>query len=239
MIEIPRFISVLTASLQEAAAGLNRNEWEKISNDNRRRAIRAVEREWENVHNLLHKIPLEDGSDSETDEEIIKPPPKKKRKNVVKKKSISNKLHPFPKSLYTSLDQSIQVNQSNPKRDGTNSNKRYEVYKAAKTVKEFFNLEGSKGDLRHDYRKGYITLIEPISQKLADEIKELAVVSVASKAKEESEAPKVTSTALTEKEKSEAPKVTSTALTEEEEAPKVTSTTALTSEEQNLLPPEQ
>ena len=81
-------------------------------------------------------------------------------------------------------------------------------------MKEFFNLEGSKGDLRHDYRKGYITLIEPISQKLADEIKELAVVSVASK-------------------------VTSTALTEEEEAPKVTSTTALTSEEQNLLPPEQ
>ena len=230
MIEIPRFISVLTASLQEAAAGLNRNEWEKISNDNRRRAIRAVEREWENVHNLLHKIPLEDGSDSETDEEIIKPPPKKKRKNVVKKKSISNKLHPFPKSLYTSLDQSIQVNQSNPKRDGTNSNKRYEVYKAAKTVKEFFNLEGSKGDLRHDYRKGYITLIEPISQKLADEIKELAVVSEAPKdastsvtsvtAQEKSEAPTVASIATTSEEESEAPTVTPTTVTSEENATK-------------------
>ena len=240
MSKVPaRHICVLIASMQETADRLKKNDWKKSSNNYRRRIARALEKEWEKVHKGLHAIPIEDGSDTETDEEIIKPPPKKKRKNVVKKKSISNKLHPFPKSLYTSLDQSIQVNQSNPKRDGTNSNKRYEVYKAAKTVKEFFNLEGSKGDLRHDYRKGYITLIEPISQKLADEIKELAVVSVASKAKEESEAPKVTSTALTEKEKSEAPKVTSTALTEEEEAPKVTSTTALTSEEQNLLPPEQ
>lgn len=231
MSKVPaRHICVLIASMQETADRLSKNDWKKSSNDYRRRIARALEKEWEKVHKGLHALPIEDGSDTETDEEIIKPPPKKKRKKVVKKKSNSTKILSFPKSLYTSFDQSILVNQSNPKRPGTNSNKRYEVYKAAKTVKEFFDLKGSKGDLRHDYRKGYITLIDPISQKLADEIKELAVVSEAPKdastsvtsvtAKEKSEAPTVASIATTSEEESEAPTVTSTTVTSEENATK-------------------
>ena len=228
MSKVPaRHICVLIASMQETADRLKKNYWKKSSNDYRRRIARALEREWEKVHKGLHAIPIEDGSDTETDEEIIKPPPKKKRKKVVKKKSNSTKIHSFPKSLYTSFDQSILVNQSNPKRPGTNSNKRYEVYKAAKTVKEFFDLKGSKGDLRHDYEKCYITLIDPISQKLADEIKELAVVSEAPKdastsvtsvtsdtAEEKSEAPILPSTAVT------SPQTTSAAVTSEENATK-------------------
>ena len=58
-------------------------------------------------------------------------------------------------------DAEIRILQKNPKRSGTLSHRRYEKYKAAKTVKEFLELGGTRGDLRHDTRpeNGFIVAL--------------------------------------------------------------------------------
>lgn len=43
----------------------------------------------------------------------------------------------------------------NPKRPGSSSAERYEVYKRAKTVGEALRLGATPGDLQHDFRRGY------------------------------------------------------------------------------------
>lgn len=47
--------------------------------------------------------------------------------------------------------------QENPKRCGSKSSERYEKYKVAKTLGEFFELGGSVADMRHDTKKGFLS----------------------------------------------------------------------------------
>ena len=53
----------------------------------------------------------------------------------------------------------ISVQQTNPKRAGSKSAQRYELYKNAKTLSELYSLGGTKGDARNDLKKKYITII--------------------------------------------------------------------------------
>jgi len=57
------------------------------------------------------------------------------------------------------MDDPIELVANNPKRAGTKSYDRYELYKGAKTKREYFDLGGAKGDFPHDFGKGYITVL--------------------------------------------------------------------------------
>lgn len=50
----------------------------------------------------------------------------------------------------------LLIQQSNPKKQGSKSYFRYEAYKEAKTVDEYFQLGGSKADLAFDFERGYV-----------------------------------------------------------------------------------
>lgn len=54
------------------------------------------------------------------------------------------------------LNRSIEVVKENPKMPGSSAHERYEQYKVAKTVKQFYDLGGCSGDLSHDTARGYI-----------------------------------------------------------------------------------
>ena len=49
------------------------------------------------------------------------------------------------------------VLQENPKKVGSKSFDRYELYKAARSIEKFFELGGTRADLKHDTAKGFIT----------------------------------------------------------------------------------
>ena len=51
----------------------------------------------------------------------------------------------------------VVFQQCNPKRAGSNSHARYELYKRAATVGEFRDLGGSAADLKHDTKHGFAT----------------------------------------------------------------------------------
>ena len=51
------------------------------------------------------------------------------------------------------------MEQSNPKRLGSQTHARYESYKGATTRAQFSALGGSSADYAHDLSKGYITLL--------------------------------------------------------------------------------
>ena len=59
----------------------------------------------------------------------------------------------------TDDQQSLSVRQDNPKQRDSLSHTRYEKYKPARTVREFLNLGGTRADLRHDLKKGFIILL--------------------------------------------------------------------------------
>jgi hypothetical protein len=50
----------------------------------------------------------------------------------------------------------IKFQQVNPKKGGSKSYHRYEIYKAATSEREFYRLGGSKEDLTHDLRKRFV-----------------------------------------------------------------------------------
>ena len=58
-------------------------------------------------------------------------------------------------------DQPIMVSEVNPKQQGKKCRDRYEKYKTAKTVGEMLRLGGTRADLRHDLKKGFILLLPP------------------------------------------------------------------------------
>ena len=55
---------------------------------------------------------------------------------------------------------SFVICQNNPKRPGTASYLRYEMYKSASTKAEFHMLGGTSADLLWDRKKGYITVCD-------------------------------------------------------------------------------
>ena len=58
-------------------------------------------------------------------------------------------------------DSKITFNvKSNPKRDGSQAHARFEKYMKAKTVAEYFDLGGTKADLKYDAMKQFITVDE-------------------------------------------------------------------------------
>ena len=50
---------------------------------------------------------------------------------------------------------SLRYNQENPKKKGSKSWHRYESYKKATTVDEYFRLQGTLGDLKYDFSRGF------------------------------------------------------------------------------------
>jgi len=55
--------------------------------------------------------------------------------------------------------QRIRVQRDNPKTPGSAAHSRYEAYKSAKTVGEFFRLGAARGDLKHDSEKGFLKML--------------------------------------------------------------------------------
>jgi len=51
------------------------------------------------------------------------------------------------------------IEKKNPKREGSASYDRYELYKTSKTVTDFIAAGGTRGDVAYDAKKGYIELI--------------------------------------------------------------------------------
>ncbi|CAE7037651.1 unnamed protein product [Symbiodinium sp. KB8] len=56
------------------------------------------------------------------------------------------------------LKRKLRFLQTNPKKKGTEAHVRYEVYKKARTIQEFLDLGGFKGDLAFDQARGFLTL---------------------------------------------------------------------------------
>ena len=68
---------------------------------------------------------------------------------------------PAPPSKTLEKSQKIRCLQDNPKQKGTACRDRYEKYKSATTVKEFYEKEGTPADLDHDIGRGFIEVIQP------------------------------------------------------------------------------
>ena len=78
----------------------------------------------------------------------------KKRKRKYYKKNKKK-----PRVVLPPGDTPIKLLQENPKRGM--SFERYEVYKKAKTIDEFFELGGSTGDVKYDIDLGYLKILRP------------------------------------------------------------------------------
>lgn len=50
------------------------------------------------------------------------------------------------------------VTKENPKREGSASHARFELYRKAKTVQAFIDAGGTSGDIRYDEKAGHITV---------------------------------------------------------------------------------
>ena len=66
-------------------------------------------------------------------------------------------------------DQSISIQQTNPKQRGSKSFLRYERYKSATTRAQFLAQGGTRADYTHDLRKGFITLRDTPSTPSEDQ----------------------------------------------------------------------
>ena len=75
---------------------------------------------------------------------------KKKMKNGVEKVQL-----PPPQTK-------ISIQEKNPKKSGSKSAARYDVYKTAKTIAELYSSGGKKADARYDLGKGYMKIVGPI-----------------------------------------------------------------------------
>ena len=49
---------------------------------------------------------------------------------------------------------------SNPKREGSKAHARFSKYMGSKTVEEYLANGGTKGDLKYDSEKEFITIVE-------------------------------------------------------------------------------
>ena len=100
--------------------------------------------------------------DEPTEETLDMPVPKGRRVGDVRLKSArarSSRERTLNGLTKLDLDQPISLMQVNPKRVGGKSRARYEIYKEAKTVREFLELGGTTGDLKHDRGKGFINVL--------------------------------------------------------------------------------
>lgn len=91
---------------------------------------------------------------------------KKETKPIRRRVSVSKGEPNFIKDL-VDQDAPIRYLQANPKRG--ESATRYESYKHATTARQALDLGASKADLRHDFKKGYLTLPSPDLPDLEEE----------------------------------------------------------------------
>ena len=81
--------------------------------------------------------------------------------NINKDKSTCNG-DPSEQSIiknYMKLNVKIQIQQENPKSNGTSAYDKYERYKVANDYNEFYELGGVNQDFYWDYRKGYLKIL--------------------------------------------------------------------------------
>ena len=89
------------------------------------------------------------------------PPPKKKRGRPPKSPAAAEDDAAATRSGPPSArpsdvpNGSLRYNQENPKKRGSKSWHRYESYKKATTVDEYFRLQGTLGDLKYDFSRGF------------------------------------------------------------------------------------
>ena len=86
----------------------------------------------------------------------------------------------------------IQILQENPKKVGSKSHARYEVYKAANTLAEFVELGGTRADIKYDMERGFLTLLpvivaESVSDNGGQSVEGAAAESVGSKSQEQTD----------------------------------------------------
>lgn len=96
--------------------------------------------------------------EAESSEETPKTTKPKKEKKAVKEVT-KKEAKAAPKKEKASNDDTRTITlltKENPKREGTDSHKRFELYKKYKKVTSFLEAGGSTADLRHDEAKGYI-----------------------------------------------------------------------------------
>ena len=65
----------------------------------------------------------------------------------------------LPAAADLSGDTRIEYNQDNPKRAGSQSRARYERYKKAKTLDQFYTLGGTKADFKFDLQRAFVKII--------------------------------------------------------------------------------
>ena len=76
-----------------------------------------------------------------------------------KKENEERKRQRLDSTLY-SPNTPIQFLQNNPKQPTSMSYARYEKYKVAKTIKEYFELGGTRADLKYDTSRGYMRILD-------------------------------------------------------------------------------
>ena len=87
---------------------------------------------------------------AQVDKTYIAPDGKKYRSLAAAFRSLEPKIDiPPPETKIVYQDE-------NPKKKNSKSAARYDAYKKAKTLKEFYSLGGTKADLRNDLKKGYV-----------------------------------------------------------------------------------
>ena len=94
-----------------------------------------------NIEDLIRRT-VEDKLNDHIDFDVKKP---KNPEDIIEKKSIRER-----------LNKTIEINQNNPKREGTQAHDRYEKYKKATNFTEFLELGGSNLDYHYNIRDGYL-----------------------------------------------------------------------------------
>ena len=85
-----------------------------------------------------------------------------RREKSIQKRTLQKKPRRRRKGRTYAPQTKISFQDKNPKKKGSKSAARYDVYKTAKTLAEFYSLGGKKADARHDLSKGYMKIVGPI-----------------------------------------------------------------------------
>jgi len=127
----------MMASIEEGIHALDGDEWKCLDDDSRVQILKMMERLWSKFQIRANRTRQTSGSETETDEELSSAPPKKKKRkkrrsnptkkkgDLTTKKRQKKSLSSFPIGLLLFFNQRIKVDPTNPKRSGTDSNKRY------------------------------------------------------------------------------------------------------------------
>merc|ERR1719420_1968170 len=87
--------------------------------------------------------------------------PKAKKPKAAKAADKAPRLELPCAALEDFMDEPCACNQENPKRKETKSWAAYEAYKGGATLRGMVDLGASKGNIAHDFARGYVTLTDP------------------------------------------------------------------------------